>query len=62
MSPRPDRLLEQIRLDIPREACAPLEADVRSRAAAALVGDAEPFCFHVEKVRFRFEAEVYDPA
>ncbi len=32
---------EEIRLDIPREACAPLEAEVRSRAAAALVGDAE---------------------
>jgi hypothetical protein len=53
---------QEIRLDIPREACAPLEADVRSRAAAALVGDAKPFCFHVEKVRFRFDAENSDPA
>jgi len=29
---------------------------------AALVGDALPFCFHGEKVRFRFDAANDDPA
>jgi len=52
---------QEIRLDIPLEACTPLEGTVRSRAAAAFVGDAEPFCFNVEKVRFRFDEESHDP-
>ncbi|MBV8879538.1 MAG: DUF2071 domain-containing protein, partial [Planctomycetaceae bacterium] len=52
---------QEIRLDIPLEACTPLEGRVVSRAAAALVSDAEPFCFHVEKVRFRFDAERREP-
>jgi hypothetical protein len=52
---------QEIRLDIPFEACTPLDGSVRSRAASSFVGDAEPFCFHVEKVRFRFDDEAYDP-
>lgn len=52
---------QEIRLDIPLESCTPLEARVASRAASAFVGTAEPVCFHVEKVRFRFDAESYDP-
>jgi len=52
---------QEIHLDIPLEACTPLEGRVQSRAAAALVGGAVPFSFHVEKVRFRFEGEAHDP-
>lgn len=48
---------QEIRLDIPLEACEPLEAKVVSRAARAIVGDAEPFCFRVAKVKFRFDGE-----
>ncbi len=52
---------QEIRLEIPLEACEPLEGRVVSRAAAALVGDAEPFCFRVASVRFRFDREDDDP-
>jgi hypothetical protein len=52
---------QEIRLDIPLEKCLPLEGPVRSRAANALVGDAAPFSFLVEKVRFRFDDESDDP-
>jgi hypothetical protein len=52
---------QEIRLDIPIEACRPLEGTVTSRAAAAIVGDATPFCFRVEKVKFRFDSEAHDP-
>jgi len=52
---------QEIRLEIPLEACEPLEGTVASRAAAAIVGPAEPFCFRVANVRFRFEAEEHDP-
>ncbi|HEX7897415.1 MAG TPA: hypothetical protein VF950_06625, partial [Planctomycetota bacterium] len=48
---------QEIKLDIPLEACEPLEAKVTSRAAAAIVGDAEPFCFRVARVKFRFDEE-----
>lgn len=52
---------QEIRLDIPPEACEPLEGRVTSRAAARIAGDAAPFCFRVAAVRFRFDAEEYDP-
>lgn len=52
---------QEIRLEIPLDACAPLEGRVTSRAASAIVGDAEPFCFHVAGVRFRFDSEASDP-
>ncbi len=52
---------QEIRLEIPIEACEPLEGRVTSRAAAAIVGAAEPFCFRVAGVRFRFDREEYDP-
>jgi len=52
---------QEIRLQIPIEACQPLEGSVASRAAAAIVGDAEPFCFRVAKVSFRFDGEEFDP-
>src|SRR6185295_4332325 len=52
---------QEIRLEIPLEACEPLEGRVTSRAAAAIVGDAEPFCFRVASVKFRFDGEEFDP-
>ncbi len=52
---------QEIRLDIPLEACEPLEGTVVSKAAAAIVGDARPFCFRVASVRFRFDAELPQP-
>jgi hypothetical protein len=52
---------QEIRLEIPLEACEPLEGRVLSRSATAIVGEAEPFCFRVPAVRFRFDAEEYDP-
>ena len=52
---------QEIRLDIPLDACEPLEGRVASNAARAIAGDAEPFCFRVAAVRFRFDAEEHDP-
>jgi hypothetical protein len=52
---------QEIRLEIPLSACEPLEGRVSSRAATAIVGAAEPFCFRVASVRFRFDREEYDP-
>jgi hypothetical protein len=57
-----DRVTRQeIRLDIPIAACEPLEGRVVSRSASSIVGDAEPFCFRVAAVQFRFDSEEYDP-
>jgi hypothetical protein len=57
-----DRVTRQeIRLEIPIEACEPLDGKVVSRAAASFVGDAEPFCFRVAAVKFRFDSEEHDP-
>jgi hypothetical protein len=50
---------QEIMLDIPLEACKPLEGVVYSRTARKFVGDATPFCFFVAKVNFRFEQEIY---
>jgi hypothetical protein len=52
---------QEIRLEIPIEACEALEGRVSSKAAASIVGNAEPFCFRVPGVRFRFDREEYDP-
>lgn len=52
---------QEIELGIPMEACEPLEGQVISRAAAAIVGDAVPFSFRVAAVNFRFESEEHDP-
>jgi hypothetical protein len=64
MSSQPwyDRVTRQeIRLDIPIEACEPLVGTVESRAAREIVGDARPVCFRVPAVKFRYDGEVYDP-
>jgi hypothetical protein len=52
---------QEIALGIPLEACEPLEGEVDSRAARAIVGDASPLCFRVAKVGFVFEAEHSHP-
>jgi hypothetical protein len=46
---------QEIRLDIPLEACEPLEGRVVSRAAAEIAG------FRVAAGRFRFDTEEHDP-
>jgi hypothetical protein len=47
----------EIALGIPLEACQPLRAQVFSRAARAITGDAEPFAFRVPAVRFLFREQ-----
>jgi len=51
----------EIDLGIPLDLCEPLQGEVQSRAAQAIVGDARPLCFRVPKVSFRFEVEAKDP-
>jgi hypothetical protein len=51
---------QEIRLDIPLDACQPLTGDVSSQTIRVLVGDAEPFSFLVPNVDFRFDAECHD--
>lgn len=50
---------QEIKLDIPLDACKSLEGIVYSRAALKFVGDATPFCFFVANVSFRFEQEIH---
>lgn len=52
---------QEIDLGIPLKACRSLVGTVVSRAATALVGDAEPLCFHVDRVSFSFSVEAHDP-
>jgi hypothetical protein len=51
---------QEIQLNIPLEACQPLAGEVISKTAQTLLGDAQPLCFHVPQVAFRFEREEYD--
>ncbi len=51
---------QEIALEIPLDSCEPLAGEVRSRAAAVFVGEAEPLCFRVARVAFCFEREEYD--
>ena len=51
---------QEIVLNIPLESCEPLAGEVRSQAAMAFVGDADPLCFRVGRVAFCFEREEYD--
>ena len=53
---------QEIELGIPVEACEPLEGTVVSKAARAIAGDADPLCFRVPSVHFRFSMEHHDPA
>jgi hypothetical protein len=57
-----DRVARQeIELGIPLESCRRMEGRVESQAARAIVGDAEPVCFYIPAVTFRFAGEEYDP-
>jgi hypothetical protein len=51
---------QEIDLGIPLDACERLVGRVESRAATALVGDAQPLCFRVASVSFRFTREVHE--
>jgi hypothetical protein len=51
---------QEIDLGIPLEICEPLEGEVVSRTARAIVGDVTPLCFRVARVTFRFSREVRD--
>jgi hypothetical protein len=51
---------QEIDLDIPLEACQPLQASVVSKAAQALVGEATPVCFYVPALVLRFNREEHD--
>lgn len=51
---------QEIDLGIPLDSCRPLEGQVTSAAARAIVGDAQPLCFHVPAVRFLYRGEEYD--
>lgn len=51
---------QEIDLGIPLDACEPLAGQVRSRAARAIAGEAEPICFRVPSVAFRFDVEEKD--
>lgn len=51
---------QEIQLGIPLEACQPLEGEVNSATARALVGESRPFCFYVPRVTFRFDQEVHE--
>jgi hypothetical protein len=53
-------LRQEIRLDIPLDSAQPLDGEVDSKAARAIVGDAQPLCFRVPAVSFRFTAEEAD--
>ncbi|MDB5212835.1 MAG: hypothetical protein JWO86_762 [Myxococcaceae bacterium] len=52
---------QEIDLGIPIDVCEPLEGTVVSRAASAIADGAEPLCFRVPAVSFRFELEAHDP-
>jgi hypothetical protein len=52
---------QEIELGIPLDICEPLlPASLVSKAAQAIVGDAQPLCFRVPQVTFRFHQEKYD--
>lgn len=51
---------QEIDLGIPLDVCVPLAGTVKSRAAAAIAGAAEPMCFLVPKVSFVFSTEAHD--
>ena len=52
---------QEIDLPIPLDECVPVTGTVRSQAARAIAGDAEPVCFYVSGLAFSFSKEVHDP-
>jgi hypothetical protein len=55
-------LRQEIELGIPLDDCRPLSGDVESKAARAIVGDAPPLSFIVDRVAFQFTREEPDRA
>jgi hypothetical protein len=51
---------QEIKLDIPLECCRAMRGSVKSKAAEAIVGNAEAVCFMVDKVAFRLVKEEFD--
>ncbi len=51
---------QEIHLGIPLDSVVPLEGEVESSVAQALVGDAEPLSFYVPAVPFRLKGEEFD--
>ena len=51
---------QEIDLGIALSTCEPLAGQVRSRAAAAIVGTAPAVCFRVPRVPFHFSGELHD--
>jgi hypothetical protein len=51
---------QEIELSIPLESCIPLAGPVTSHAAQSIVGDTQPLCFLVPRVRFEFRRERVD--
>jgi hypothetical protein len=53
---------QEINLNIPLESCKPMRCEIKSKAARAVAGEAEPLCFLVEKLSFRLLGEERDCA
>jgi len=51
---------QEIELGIPLDSCEPLTGNAISKAAQQIVGDAQPLCFRVPHVTFRFNKEAYN--
>jgi hypothetical protein len=51
---------QEISLGIAADDCVPMTAKIDSAAAVAIVGDAIPVCFRVDRVAFRFLGESFD--
>jgi len=51
---------QEIELGIPLANCRRMEGRVESKAAERIAGDAQPLCFYVPSVTFRFAGEAYD--
>ncbi len=52
---------QEIDLGIPLSVCERLDGEVVSRAASAIVGEAQALCFRVPEVSFTFSGEEHDP-
>ena len=51
---------QEIVLGIPLDQCEPLAGEVESKAVREIVGSADPICFRVPMVTFRFQREFHD--
>jgi len=51
---------QEIELGIPLDACEPLTGTIVSKAAQAIIGEAQALCFRVPQVTLRFKHEEHD--